>query len=371
MLENEAKAQFYGCRSPVPLLQISRRKWHPPVLIGPPRALNNGAAIDELHSTVFGKTGRIFGHGHWNTVNARLEYGQLLRGKKRYEQAESLYRTFIDEMDRDGGPESVAVLCIFNALGTVYAKRQKLKEAEAILVRAVAGFRTQSGDRDERTLTAAFNLGGVYQDREKLCCAISMYHGAAYVFKDVMGISDKTTIAAFTSLAALCSAGRALPEAEEAYNLALRGLEEAARQSSMDDLILKLDLGVLYRDVGRLGAAEKLTREVYQGLKDARSGHAAAALTCLGTVYARQGRAAEAETSLSDALKDFATCETEYSATAYAASFSLDNLLRSHRRLAEAEAMYQRAWSSARSVGGLQHATSCTVADALSSLYKE
>ncbi|KAK8141017.1 hypothetical protein G3M48_001029, partial [Beauveria asiatica] len=172
-------------------------------------------------------------------------------------------------------------------------------------------------------------------------------------------------------LAALCSARRALREAEEAYNLALRGLEEAARQDSTDALILKLDLGILYRDVGRLEPAEMLTREVCQGLKDARSGYAPGALTCLGTVYARQGRIVEAETSFVDAAREFAACDEEYSAMSFAACFGLGNLLRGQRRLAEAEAMYRQAWDGARSVGGPQHATSCTVADALGSLCEE
>ncbi|KAM3522949.1 hypothetical protein MY4038_008393 [Beauveria bassiana] len=335
------------------------------------REQHNDAAIDKLHSIVVGKFRRIFGHGNWKTVTAMHEYGQMLCGEKRYEQAEALYRTLVDKVDRDRGLESVAVLCIFNALGTVYAKRQKLKEAEAILLRAVAGFRAQSGDRDARTLTAAFNLGGVYQNRGKLTHAIGMYHGAAYGFKDVMGISDKTTIAAFTQLAALCSARRALREAEKAYNLALWGLEGAARQDSTDALILKLDLGILYRDGGRLEAAETLTREVCQGLKDARSGYAPGALTCLGTVYARQSRIVEAETSFVDAAREFAACDEVYSAMSFAAYFGLGNLLRGQRRLVEAEAMYRQAWDGARSVGGPQHATSCTVADALGSLCEE
>ncbi|KAK8141666.1 hypothetical protein G3M48_010111, partial [Beauveria asiatica] len=172
-------------------------------------------------------------------------------------------------------------------------------------------------------------------------------------------------------LAALCSARRALREAEEAYNLALRGLEEAARQDSTDALILKLDLGILYRDVGRLEAAETLTREVCQGLKDARSGYAPGALTCLGTVYALQGRIAEAQTSFVDAAQEFAACNEEYSAMSFAACFGLGNLLRGQRRLAEAEAMYRQAWDGARSVGGPQHGTSCTIAEALASVCEE
>ncbi|KAJ4161560.1 uncharacterized protein LMH87_007592 [Akanthomyces muscarius] len=212
----------------------------------------NDAAIDEVHCTVVGKFRRIFGYAHWRTVTAIHKYGQMLCGEKRYEEAEALYRTLVDEVDRDRGPEPVPVLCIFNALSVVYAKRQKLKEAEAILVRAVVGFQERSGERDLRTLTAAFNLGGVYQDRGKLSHAIRAYHGAAHGFHNLMGISYKTTITAFTQLAALCSARRAFPEAEEAYTLALQGLKAAARQDSIDGLILKLDLGILYRDVQRL-----------------------------------------------------------------------------------------------------------------------
>ena len=166
------------------------------------REQRNDAAIDELHCTVVGKFRRIFGHAHWRTVTAMHEYGQMLCGEKRYEEAEALYRTLVDEVDQDRRPELVPVLCIFNALGAVYSKRQKLREAEAILVRAVVGFQRQCGERDLRTLTAAFNLGGVYQDRGKLSHAIRAYYGAAHGFQDLMGRSYKTTITAFTQLGA-------------------------------------------------------------------------------------------------------------------------------------------------------------------------
>ncbi|KAJ4161559.1 uncharacterized protein LMH87_007591 [Akanthomyces muscarius] len=55
----------------------------------------------------------------------------------------------------------------------------------------------------------------------------------------------------------------------------------------------------------------------------------------------------------------------------YAASFGHGNLLRSQRRLAEAEAIYRQAWDGARSVGGPRHATSCTIADALGAVCEE
>ncbi|EJP60820.1 tetratricopeptide repeat domain protein [Beauveria bassiana ARSEF 2860] len=197
-------------------------------------------------------------------------------------------------------------------VGAVYAKRQKMKQAAAILVRAMVGFQRQSGERDVR----AFNLGGVHQDRGKLSHTIRTYHGAAHGFREIMAFY-KTTITAFTQLAALCSARRAFPEAEKAYTLALQGLGEAARQDSIDALILKLDLGISYRDVKRLEFAEKLIEE---------------------------GRAEEAEASFADAAKESAVCDEEYSAMSYAASFGLGNLLRSQRRLAEAEAMYRQAW---------------------------
>ncbi|TQW01881.1 TPR repeat protein [Cordyceps javanica] len=297
------------------------------------REQRNEAAIDEFHCTFIGKLRRIFGHRHWKTITAMHDYGRLLSDEKRYAQAEALYETLVHEADQDRGPDSVALLCIFNALGTVYAKRQKLKVAETIFVRAMAGFEELSGAKDVRTLTAAFNLGGVYQNRGKLSHAIRMYHTAAYGFKDVMGTSYETTIRAFTQLAALCSARRALPAAEKAYTLALQGLEETAKQDSVDALILKLDLGVLYRDAGRLEDAETLIGDAWHG--------------------------------------DFAACDDEYSAMSYAAYFGLGNLLRVQRRLAEAEAMYRQAWDGARSVGGPQHATSCTVADALGSLCEE
>lgn len=63
-------------------------------------------------------------------------------------------------------------------------------------------------------------------------------------------------------------------------------------------------------------------------------------------MYARQGRAEEAEASFADAVNESTVCDEEYSAMSYAASFGLGNLLRSQRRLAEAEAMYRQAWTA-------------------------
>ncbi|XWW94453.1 hypothetical protein V2A60_008717 [Cordyceps javanica] len=335
------------------------------------REQRDDAATDELHCTFIGKLRRIFGHRHWKTVTAMHDYGQLLCDEQRYEEAEALYETLVHEVDQDRDPDSVAVLCIFNALGTVYAKLRKLREAEAILVRALIGFQGLSGERDTRTLTAAFNLAGVYQDRGKLSHALRMYNAAAYGFKKTIGTPHRVTIRAFTQLAALCSARRALRAAEKAYTLALQGLEKTAKQDSIDGLFLKLDLGILHRDAGRLEDAEALVGDAWRGFRKAHAGYAPGALTCLSTVYARQGRIAEAETSFADAAREFAACEEEYSAMSFAAYFGLGNLLRGQRRLAEAEAMYRQAWDGARSVAGPRHAASCTIADALSSLCEE
>ncbi|KAK8140733.1 hypothetical protein G3M48_002313, partial [Beauveria asiatica] len=254
------------------------------------REQRNDAVLDELHCTVVGKFRRIFGHGNWNTVTAMHEHGHMLCGEKRY----------------DRGPDSVPVLCIFNTLGAVYAKRQKMKQAEAILVRAMVGFQRQSGERD---VDRGLQPRRLYQDRGKLSHTIRTYHGAAHGFREIMGISYKTRITAFTQLAALCSARRAFPEAEEAYTLALQRLGEAARQDSIDALILKLDLGI---------SSAKVLRALAPAAR--RRAH------MLGN--------------------GSAVCDEEYSAMSYAASFGLGNLLRSQRRLAEAEAMYQQAWTA-------------------------
>ncbi|PMB67557.1 Kinesin light chain [Beauveria bassiana] len=329
----------------------------------------NDAAVEELHSVVIGKFRRIFGHKHWRTITAMQEYGQMLCGKGHYEQAEALYRTLVDDADPEHGPDSVAVLCIINALGSVYAKRRKLKEAETMFVRALDGFKRQVEKKDVRTLTAAFNLAGIYQDRGKLSDAMRMYHVAAYGFKDIVGHSDPTAITAFTHLAALCSARGVVEEAERAYNFALQGLAESHRQDSIEVLSLKLGLGVLLRDQQRLKDAENLIQEAYKGLREAASDYAPGALTCLGTVYARQGRVAEAEMSFMDAAEELSV-RGDDDAT-YANLFNLGHLLHNQNRLAEAEAMYRKAWDSARLVAGLKHATSCTIVEALGSICEQ
>lgn len=109
-----------------------------------------------------------------------------------------------EEADRTvRAPKSVAVLCLYIALGAVYAKRQIKKEAEAVLFCAVAGFQTQNVEKDMRMLTTTLRLGGVY-GRRKLSRAVRVYHMAVQGFR---------------------SGRRALPEAEGVYVLALQGME--------------------------------------------------------------------------------------------------------------------------------------------------
>ncbi|KAL2817330.1 hypothetical protein BJX63DRAFT_385723 [Aspergillus granulosus] len=156
----------------------------------------------------------------------------------------------------------IAVWGAFSGLGNLYDNQGKLKEAEEMYQRALAGYEKALGPNHTSTLDTVNNLGILYKDQGKLEEAEEMYQRALAGYKRALGPDHTThppTLNTVNNLGLLYSDQGKLKEAEEMYQRALTGKEKA----------LVNNLGLLYRDQGKLKEAEEMYQRALVGYEKA------------------------------------------------------------------------------------------------------
>ncbi|KMK63757.1 hypothetical protein Y699_09530 [Aspergillus fumigatus Z5] len=109
----------------------------------------------------------------------------------------------------------IAVWGAFDGLGDLYSNQGKLKEAEEMYQRALAGFKKALGPDHTFTLSAVNNLGALYLEQGKLKEAEEMYQRALAGFKRALGPDHTFTLSAVSNLGSLYKDQGKLKESEE------------------------------------------------------------------------------------------------------------------------------------------------------------
>ncbi|KAK9485193.1 hypothetical protein V1527DRAFT_452484 [Lipomyces starkeyi] len=118
--------------------------------------------------------------------------------------------------DSDWLADDTAIWSAFHGLGNLYSDQGKLKEAEEMCERALAGREKALGPDHTSTLVSVHNLGNLYSDQGKLKEAEEMYERALAGREKALGPDHTSTLVS----------GK-LKEAEEMYERALAGREKA------------------------------------------------------------------------------------------------------------------------------------------------
>jgi tetratricopeptide (TPR) repeat protein len=106
------------------------------------------------------------------------------------------------------------------------------------------------------------NLGILYQHQGKLVEAEQMYERAMRGKEEALGLHHMSTLTTVNNLGALYYSQGKLAEAEQMYERALRGYEEALGTNHSSTLDIVNNLGKLYVDLGLLDQAEQLHQRV-------------------------------------------------------------------------------------------------------------
>jgi tetratricopeptide (TPR) repeat protein len=93
----------------------------------------------------------------------------------------------------DWSVDNIAVWGAFLGLGNLYRDQDKLKEAEEVYQRALAGYEKALGPDHTSILTTVHNLGRLYSDQGKLKEAEEMYQRALAGYEKALGSNHHKT----------------------------------------------------------------------------------------------------------------------------------------------------------------------------------
>jgi tetratricopeptide (TPR) repeat protein len=131
---------------------------------------------------------------------------------------------------RDFPGHDTAVWGAFDGLGGLYSFQRKLKDAEEMCQRALAGYEKALGPHYEThlpTLSTVNNLGLLYNDQGKFKEAEKMYQQALAGKEKALGPGHRSTLSTVNDLGLLYSRQGKLKDAEKMYQRALAGYEKA------------------------------------------------------------------------------------------------------------------------------------------------
>ncbi|RYN54782.1 hypothetical protein AA0117_g13318 [Alternaria alternata] len=226
----------------------------------------------------------------------------------------------------------------------------------------------------ETVLDAVHMLGVLYANQGRLGEAEQMYERALRGKEEALGVGHSSTLDTVGNLGNLYAAQGRLDEAEKMYQRALRGKEEALGFGHSSTLATVGNLGNLYAAQGRLDEAEQMYERALRGKEEALGvGHTSTLGTVgnLGLLYADQGKLGEAEKMYQRALRGKEEALGVGHSSTLDTVGNLGNLYAAQGRLDEAEQMYERALRGYEALGLDNNAPTLNTVNNLGNLYAD
>ncbi|KAL8976675.1 MAG: hypothetical protein Q9205_007369, partial [Flavoplaca limonia] len=234
----------------------------------------------------------------------------------------------------------------------------RLKEAEAMYMRALKGYQKVRGTEHISTLKTVNNLGNLYAAQGKVAEAEEMYMRALKGYEKVRETEYISTLYTVNNLGVLYKNQGKLAEAEEMSLRALKGKEKAWGAEHTSTLGTVNNLGLLYKNQGKIDEAEEMFLRAQKGFKKIWGTEHISTLDTvnnLATIYQNQGKMAEAEEMYIRALRGKEKVwGTEHTSTLNTV-YNLATLYANQSRIAKAEEMYMRALEGFKKIYDANH----------------
>ncbi|KAJ5899180.1 hypothetical protein N7495_003924 [Penicillium taxi] len=312
--------------------------------------------------------------------------GDLYSDQGKLKEAEEMYQRALAGYEKALGPDHTSTLDSVHCFGILYWNQGKLKEAEEMYQRALAGYEKALGPDHTSTLDTVNNLGALYKDQGKLKEAEEMYQRALAGREKALGPDHTSTLETVNNLGALYYSQGKLKEAEEMYQRALAGYEKALGPDHTSTLDTVNNLGALYYSQGKLKEAEEMYQRALAGREKALGpDHTSTLMTVnnLGLLYSDQDKLKEAEEMYQRALGKLKEAEEMYQralagrekalgpdhTSTLTTVNNLGLLYKNQGKLKEAEEMYQRALAGREKALGPDHTSTLDTVNNLGILY--
>ncbi|CAI7597003.1 unnamed protein product [Penicillium crustosum] len=300
--------------------------------------------------------------------------GLLYRNLGKLKEAEKMYQRALAGYEEALGPDHTSTLNTVQNLGLLYSDQGKLKEAEEMYQRALVGYEVALGPDHQSTLSTVHNLGLLYSNQGKLKEAEEMCQRALVGYEDALGPDHPSTLNTVQNLGLLYSDQGKLKEAEEMYQRALAGYEEALGPDHPSTLSTVHNLGVLYYKQGKPKEAEEMYQRALAGYEEALGPDHPSTLSTvhnLGLLYYKQGKPKVAEEMCQRALTGREKALGPDHPSTLGTVHNLGVLYSDQGKLKEAEEMYQRALAGYKEALGPDHPSTLNTVHNLGVLYSD
>ena len=195
-------------------------------------------------------------------------------------------------------------------------------------------------------LRALHLLGSLYTNQGKLVEAEQMYEQALRGKEEALGPKHTSTLDTVNNLGLLYKDQGKLVEAEQMYERALRGYEEVLGPKHTSTLNTVNNLGILYKNQGKLVEVEQMYERALRGKEEALGSKHTSTLNTvnnLGNLYKNQGKLVKAEQMYERALPGYEEVLGPKHTSTLNTVNNLGILYKNQGKLVEAEQMYERA----------------------------
>ncbi|KAJ5546496.1 hypothetical protein N7494_004081 [Penicillium frequentans] len=314
-------------------------------------------------------------HRENNTIwGAYLGLGDLYSDQGKLKEAEEMYQRALAGYEKALGPDHPATLNTMNSLGILYKHQGDLKGAEEMYQRALAGKEKTLGPYHASTLNTVNNLGILYKNQGKLNEAEKMYLRDLTGCEKTLGPDHTSTLDTMNNLGNLYKSLGNMKRAEELYQRALAGYEKALGPDHTSTLNTMNNLGNLYSDQGKLENAEEIYQRALAGYEKALGPDHESTLDTmsnLGIFYKHQGKLEQAEELYQRALVGYEKALGPDHISTLDTMNNLGNLYSDQGRLEDAEEIYQRALAGYEEILGLDHTSTLETMNNLGLLYSD
>jgi tetratricopeptide (TPR) repeat protein len=230
-----------------------------------------------------------------------------------------------------------------------------------------------AGSLGNYVIPGAINgLGRLYANQGNLTEAEQMYERALQGKEEALGPNHTSTLRTVDSLGNLYLRQGKVAKAEQMYERALRGTEEALGPNHISTLITVGNLGNLYREQGKLTEAEQMYERALRGFEEALGPNNTSTLDAvsnLGNLYRVQGKLAEAEQMCERALRGYEEALGPNHTSTLGTVGNLGMIYKDQGKLAKAEQMHERALQGKEEARGPNHTSTLSTVNSLGNLY--
>ena len=156
-------------------------------------------------------------------LNAANNLGILYSDQGKMKEAEEMYLRALAGKEKARGPEHKSTLDTVNNLGLLYKNQGKMKEAEEMCLRALTGKEKAWGPEHTSTLDTVNNLGSLYSNQGKMKEAEEMYLRALAGYEKVWGPEHKRPLDTIYNLAVMYKKRLMFEDAAKHFELVVQG----------------------------------------------------------------------------------------------------------------------------------------------------